>query len=90
MERTEIQTEIGEIHYAVFKHQNFEMYDALSAKDVDRWDSRTHMVIITKIEDQFKIDFKLPDLNNLLVTLVTSSIWLNPNWMKSSSASNGI
>jgi acyl carrier protein len=79
MERTEIQTEIGEILYSVFKHRNFEMHDALSAKDVDGWDSLTHMVIITKIEDQFKIKFKLRDLNKLnnmgnLLDLVKSKL----------------
>jgi acyl carrier protein len=64
MERADIAIEIGKILLSVFK-KDIEIHDALSAKDVEGWDSLTHMVIITKIEDHFSVKFKLRDLNKL-------------------------
>lgn len=64
MERVDIAIEIGKILYSVFKKE-IEIHDNLSAKDVEGWDSLTHMVIITKIEDHFSVKFKLRDLNKL-------------------------
>jgi acyl carrier protein len=64
MERADIAIEIGKILLSVFK-KDIEIHDDLSAKDVEGWDSLTHMVIITKIEDHFSVKFKLRDLNKL-------------------------
>ena len=55
------------------------MHDELTAKDVDGWDSLSHMMIITKIEEKFNIRFKLRDLNKLknmgaLVSVIKSKI----------------
>lgn len=79
MERNEIVAQIKSILTSIFKHENFEMKDDLSASDVDGWDSLTHMVIITDIEKRFGIKFKLKELNKLnnlgnLVELVGSKL----------------
>lgn len=65
MERTEITDKLRQIIVRVVKHENFEMKDELSATDVGGWDSLTHMVIITEIEKEFKLQFKLKELNKL-------------------------
>ncbi len=65
MERTVIIEKIKKIIISVVQHENFEMKDELSAAAVDGWDSLTHMIIITKIEDSFAIKFKLKELNKL-------------------------
>ena len=65
MEITTIKERIKEILISVLEHGNFEMHDALTAQDVDGWDSLSHMMIITKIEEGFDIRFKLRDLNKL-------------------------
>jgi acyl carrier protein len=49
----------------VLKHENFEIKDELSATDVEGWDSLTHMLIITDIEELFGVKFKLKELNKL-------------------------
>mgnify|MGYP001568845918 CR=1 FL=1 len=79
MENIEIKERIRKILIRVLKHENFEMNDEMSAKDVAGWDSLTHMVIITEIEDDFKVKFKLKELNKLknlssLVELVKSKL----------------
>ena len=62
-----------------FWNENFEMTDELAAKDVEGWDSLSHMLIITEIEKKFEIRFKLKELNKLnnmgnLLQLVSSKI----------------
>lgn len=79
MERNKIIAELKGIFVSVFKHEDFEMKDELSANDVDGWDSLNHMIIITEIENKFGIKFKLRDLNKLnnlgnLIELISSKI----------------
>jgi acyl carrier protein len=79
MENFEIKERIRKILIKILKHENFEMNDEMSAKDVAGWDSLTHMVIITEIEDEFNVKFKLKELNKLknlssLVELVNSKL----------------
>jgi acyl carrier protein len=55
------------------------MTDDLSARDVDGWDSLSHMVIISEIENHFGVKFKLRELNKLnnlgnLIELVSGKI----------------
>jgi len=65
MNRNEIRSQMKIIFISVLGHDNFEMTGDLSAKDVDGWDSLSHIMIITEIEKQFKIRFKLRELNKL-------------------------
>lgn len=65
MERTEISQRVRAVVASVLKHENFEMRDDLTAKDVEGWDSLSHMTIITEIEKDFGIRFKLKELNKL-------------------------
>tara|TARA_Y100001933_G_C18620793_1_gene406276 strand:+ start:207 stop:455 length:249 start_codon:yes stop_codon:yes gene_type:complete len=65
MEKKEIIKIIREILVSILGHENFEMIEELEAKDVDGWDSLSHMLIITEIENQFEIQFKLKELNKL-------------------------
>lgn len=79
MQKTEIKEKIKTILNSILNHDNFDMNDELSAKDVDGWDSLTHMFIITEIESTFKIRFKLKELNKLnnlgnLIELVKQKI----------------
>jgi acyl carrier protein len=46
---------------------------------VEGWDSLTHMVILTEIEKEFGIQFKLKEINKLknmgnLIELITSKL----------------
>jgi acyl carrier protein len=79
MEKSEIKEKIKYILTAVLGHQSFEMKDDLTAKDVEGWDSLSHMEIITGIEKEFSVKFKLKELNKLknmgtLVDLVQSKL----------------
>ncbi|MBQ4819567.1 acyl carrier protein [Aquimarina sp. MMG016] len=65
MEIDTIKERVGEVLASILEHNNFEIHDELTAKDVDGWDSLSHMMIITKIEEEFGIRFKLRELNKL-------------------------
>lgn len=65
MQREEIIEKVRTILIRVLKHDRFEMVDELTATMVEGWDSLTHMAIITEIEEEFKIQFKLKELNKL-------------------------
>ena len=79
MESSEIKEKLKEILISVLNHDRCELHDELTAKDVDGWDSLSHMMIITKIEEGLNIKFKLRDLNKLknlgsLVTVIQAKI----------------
>tara|TARA_B100000925_G_scaffold285067_1_gene260910 strand:- start:611 stop:859 length:249 start_codon:yes stop_codon:yes gene_type:complete len=79
MEKKDIIIKIKEILVSILEHENFEMVDELEAKNVDGWDSLSHMLIITEIEKKFSIQFKLKELNKLnnlgsLLNLINSKI----------------
>lgn len=65
MEKSEIYTNLNIIFRKVFNNQSLELKDELTANDVAGWDSLTHMLLITEIENEFSIKFKLKELNKM-------------------------
>jgi len=79
MEKIEISNRVQKILLKILKHNRFEMRDDLTATDVEGWDSLSHMLIITEIETDFGIKFKLKELNKLknmgtLIELIESKL----------------
>ncbi len=79
MERNEIIERTQKIVIQVLRIENFEWNDELTAEDINGWDSLSHMVIITEIEKEFNLKFKLKELNKLnnldsLISLIQSKI----------------
>jgi len=62
MNKEKILETITESFVKVLEHNNFTLTESTTADDVDGWESVTHMMIITEIENTFKIKFKLIDL----------------------------
>jgi acyl carrier protein len=65
MERNEVIAKLTPVFREVFAEPNLELNDDMTAADVENWDSLTHMIMITKVEDMFGIKFKLRELNKL-------------------------
>jgi acyl carrier protein len=79
MERNTILVKVKAVLISELKHEDFEMKDDLVAAEVNGWDSLTHMSIITAIEDEFNLKFKLKELNKLknmgtLIELIQSKL----------------
>lgn len=65
MTREEIISKLTVIFHDVFNDENIVLRDDMTAHDVEKWDSLTHMLMITKVEETFGIRFKLKELNKL-------------------------
>ena len=48
----------------VFSDQTIEINEVMSSKDVDRWDSLAHLIMLTEVESYFKISFKIREMAN--------------------------
>ena len=65
MTRDQIGERIANALATVLGHRQFELNDSLVASDVEGWDSLTHMSIITAVEKEFSVRFKLKEINKL-------------------------
>ena len=65
MNRNEIIEKLTTVFHEVFNDNNIVLRDDMTANDVENWDSLTHMLMITKVEEVFGIKFKLKELNKL-------------------------
>ncbi len=57
-----IQEELQSVFKHVFKNRTIILTDNTSAKDIEGWDSMTHMMLINEIEKQFKVTFTLNEV----------------------------
>ncbi|MBQ0087949.1 MAG: acyl carrier protein [Prevotellaceae bacterium] len=65
METNQIIEKLTEIFRDVFAEPELTISEEMTAADVERWDSLTNMQMITEVENQFGIKFKLKDLRKL-------------------------
>lgn len=65
MEKNKIIEKLTAVFHEVFKDNTIVLRDDMTAADVENWDSLTHMMMITKVEEVFGIRFKLKELNKL-------------------------
>jgi len=75
MDEAQIYARLAGIFEDVFDEDSIEITPELSAKDVDGWDSLTHIRLILTIEKAFKIKFSTSEIGKLqnvgdLVTLI--------------------
>lgn len=79
MERNLIIERLTLIFHETFSDSNIVLRDDMTAKDVEKWDSLTHMMMISKVEEVFGIKFKLKELNKLkqvgdLIAIIESKL----------------
>jgi acyl carrier protein len=65
MDEPQIYARLAEVFQAVFDEDSMEVTSELSAKDVDSWDSLTHIRLILTIEKEFKIKFSTSEIGKL-------------------------
>lgn len=65
MNRNEIIEKLTAVFHEVFSDNNIVLNDEMTANDVERWDSLTHMLMISTVEERFGVKFKLKELNKL-------------------------
>jgi acyl carrier protein len=65
MEDTEIYMRLTDIFKKVFDEDDIKVTPELSAKDVDGWDSLTHIRLIMTVEKAFKVKFSTREIGKL-------------------------
>lgn len=65
MDKVNITDKLTEVFKSVFSDQTLVLADEMTASDVDNWDSLTHMILVSEIEKNFEVKFKLKDLNKM-------------------------
>jgi acyl carrier protein len=75
MDEPQIYARLAKIFQDVFDEDSITVTSGLSAKDVDGWDSITHIRLMLTVEKAFQIKLSAPEIGRLenvgdLVTLI--------------------
>jgi acyl carrier protein len=65
MDEPRIYARLAEIFNDVFEEDSISVTPELSAKDVDGWDSLTHIRLVLTIEKAFKVKFSTSEIGKL-------------------------
>jgi acyl carrier protein len=65
MDEREIYARLNEVFRDVFEEVTVEVTPELSAKDLDGWDSLTHIRLVLTVEKAFKIKFSTSEVGKL-------------------------
>jgi acyl carrier protein len=65
MDEPQIYARLAEVFQDVFDEDSINVTPELSAKDVDGWDSVTHIRLILTIEKAFKVKFSTSEIGKL-------------------------
>jgi acyl carrier protein len=65
MDESHIYARLADIFHDVFDDDSIQLTPRLVAKDVDGWDSLTHIRLILTVERAFKIKFTVSEIGKL-------------------------
>ena len=61
----EVKARLGVIFCEVFDDETIEIYDAMTADDLDEWDSLSHITLVLAVEREFGIKLKAAEVGAL-------------------------
>lgn len=62
VQKDQIFHQVQQIICTILKNNNLEIDESTTSKEVEGWDSLTHMLIVSEIENQFKIKIGFREL----------------------------
>lgn len=65
MNTNENKTKLERIFRNVFDDQQLQLTETMTAKDVEKWTSLTHLTMIDTVEQEFNMKFKLKEILKL-------------------------
>lgn len=65
METAEIKTRLEAIFQKTFEDETLQIHDAMTANDVEKWTSLTHLVMIDAVEQAFNTKLLLKEILKL-------------------------
>ena len=79
MQKGTVMVQLTAIFRKVFHDETIFLNDGITASDIGSWDSLSHMLMITEVENAFSVKFKLREINRLknvgtLIELIESKL----------------
>jgi len=65
MDETNVRSRLGEIFRDIFDDETIQIHDAMTARDLEDWDSLTHVNLIVATEKAFDISFTTKEVQSL-------------------------
>ena len=65
MTRSEIFAKLTEVFQDVFDDDSLTINEATTANDIEDWDSLTHIVLLSAVEEEFGIKFDMKAVQGL-------------------------
>jgi acyl carrier protein len=65
MDKPEIVERLTRVFRDVFDEPDLQLHEGMTAKDVSRWNSTTHIFLICAVEEAFKIRFSTRQVGNM-------------------------
>lgn len=65
MDDAALRQRLNDIFCEVFDDESIRITDAMTAQDVEEWDSLNHINLIVAVQRSFKIKFTVGEVNNL-------------------------
>ena len=65
MSRTEIYEKLTAVFQDVFDDDSIKLMDSTTAADIEDWDSLTHIMLLSAVEDEFGIKFDMKAVQRL-------------------------
>ena len=63
--RDEIKNRLTEIFHEVFDDDEIQIFDEMTANDIEEWDSLMHIGLIVAVEDEFDIRMSTAEIGEL-------------------------
>lgn len=60
--RTELLRKLNEVFQDIFDDTSLSIGETTTAKDIDGWDSLTHINLLAAVEDEFDVKFNMKDV----------------------------
>ena len=79
MQKGVVMIQLTAIFRKVFHDEAIFLNEGITASDIGSWDSLSHMLMITEVENVFSVKFKLREINKLknvgtLIELIESKL----------------
>lgn len=65
MDRRELYERLNEVFRDVFDDDEIEVYPDTTADDIDDWDSLEHITLISAVEREFRMKFKMGEISSM-------------------------
>jgi acyl carrier protein len=64
-DRTQIKARLQNVFRDVFDNEEIELFDEMTAEDVEEWDSLKHVQLVVASEQEFGVTFKTAEIMEL-------------------------